>query len=302
VDFGTETVCPACGTITKVTVEEPEEIEKFDLVGSNMTLGNELRMNVAVKSSDLGDGTYTAKVTHGDTVTEAAVLPYSDAYHAVSFSVAAKQMADKVTVEIFDENGNAVSNVYETSVRDYAMSLLANQKQPAAVKVVLVDMLNYGAEAQKYFGYNTEDLANGLLTDAQKALATESVTCQNKQVKGKNFYGTNLALEDRILLNMAFGNCQEGYTAKVIFTDYLGAVKTVNKQLAPVSGNIYMVSVDDIVLADAFSPVTVTVYDADGNVHGTATDSVESYIARTNKGEINEAIMKFAYSAREYLS
>jgi len=48
--------------------------------------------------------------------------------------------------------------------------------------------------------------------------------------------------------------------------------------------------------------VTVTVYDADGNVHGTATDSVESYIARTGDNALNEAIMKFAYSAREYLS
>lgn len=62
------------------------------------------------------------------------------------------------------------------------------------------------------------------------------------------------------------------------------------------------VTVDDIVLSDAFSPVTVTVYDADGNLHGTATDSVESYNARSSGSALNEAIMKFAYSAREYLS
>ena len=210
-------------------------------------------------------------------------------------------MADIITVEVFDEEGNIVSNPYETSVRSYAMNILANKEQPEAVKTVVVDMLNYGAEAQKYFGYNTKDLANKKLTDAQKALATDTVACENKQVKGKNFYGTSLSLEDKIVLNMFFRNCKDGYTAKVSFTDYHGDVKTVEKELTSYSGSIYKVAIDEIVLADAFSPVTVTVCDADGNVHGTATDSVESYVARNSGIDLNDAIMKFAYSAREYL-
>jgi len=55
------------------------------------------------------------------------------------------------------------------------------------------------------------------------------------------------------------------------------------------------------VLADAFSPVTVTVYNADGTIHGSGTDSVESYIARTGISSLNDATMKFAYSAKAYL-
>lgn len=59
---------------------------------------------------------------------------------------------------------------------------------------------------------------------------------------------------------------------------------------------------DDVVLADAFSTVTATIYDANGNVVGSGTDSVESYIARTGDNALNEAIMKFAFSAKQYLS
>ena len=298
-DFGTETVCPACGTIAKV--EQEEEQTKFDIAGSSMTLGNELKLNVLVKATDMKDG-YTAKITHNGNTAEQTFAKYNSNYYAVSLTVAAKQMADIITVEIYDENGNAVSNVYETSVRTYAMNILANKSMTAKVKTLVVDMLNYGAEAQLYFKYNDADLANSLLSEEQKALASEAVTCTNRQVKGKNFYGSNLALEDRVLLNLFFKNCKDGYTAKIIFTDFRGNTKTVEKELIPYSGSLYKIEVDDIVLADAFTTVTATIYDANGNVVGSATDSVESYIARTGDNALNEAIMKFASSAKAYLS
>ena len=180
--------------------------------------------------------------------------------------------------------------------------MLANKSMTAKIKTLIVDMLNYGAEAQLHFGYNAEDLANKLLSEEQKALATETVACTNKQVKGANFYGTNLSLEDRILLNLHFRNVKEGYSAKIIFTDFRGRTQTVEKELVPYSGSIYRIAVDEIVLADAFTTVTATVYDANGNVHGTVTDSVESYVFRMGESALNEAIMKFAFSAKEYLS
>jgi len=298
VDGMTETVCPACGTITK---RDANAIEKFDLAGANMTLGNELKLNFLAKTSDLSDGEYTAKITHNGEVTEAVFARYNSGYQFVSYAVSAKQMADTISVVVCDEDGNEVSNVYETSVRTYAMNLLGNKTLGSAVKTLVVDMLNYGAEAQNYFSYNKADLANALLTDAQKALATAAVTCTNKQVKGENFYGANLSLEDRILLNIFFKNVTEGMTAKVTYRDYAGTAKSFTKELVQHSGNIYKVIIDEIVLADAFSPVTVTVYNADGTIHGSGTDSVESYIARTGNSALNEAIIKFAYSAKDYL-
>ena len=90
--------------------------------------------------------------------------------------------------------------------------------------------------------------------------------------------------------------------AEVSYTDYSGAAKTYTVDTFGSYGSYIKVTVDKIVLADAFSPVTVTLYNADGTVYGTGTDSVESYVARTGNSAINESIMKFAFSAREYLS
>jgi len=62
--------------------------------------------------------------------------------------------------------------------------------------------------------------------------------------------------------------------------------------------------VNQIVLADAKRPVTVTVYDGD-TVVGQCVESVESYIARNlnnaSTGAINMAIMKLAASAYNHL-
>ncbi|MBQ9968358.1 MAG: Ig-like domain-containing protein [Oscillospiraceae bacterium] len=298
VDGMVETVCPACGTVTKTAVGA--EAEKFSFVGSNMTLGNELKLNCMVDTTDLKDGDY-ALITHNGETVKADFAKYNSTYSFVSCSVAAKEMADAIEVVVVDKDGREVSTVYTASVRDYAMKALAASTAAAKIRTLVVDMLNYGAAAQTYFGYNEKDLATSKLTAAQKALATGDVSCTDKRVKGENYYGSNLSLEDRIILNLYFKNCTEGMTAKVTYTDYCGRTVTSDAAVEPYSGSICKVVVDEIVLADAFCPVTVTVYNGE-KLHGIATDSVESYVARAEGSDLYENIMKFAYAARAYLS
>ena len=63
------------------------------------------------------------------------------------------------------------------------MRVLAKAETTAKEKTLVVDMLNYGAAAQKFFNYNTENLANALLSDEQKGFATAEVTAEDKRVK-----------------------------------------------------------------------------------------------------------------------
>ena len=291
-----ETVCPACGTITKTDAP----VGKFAFVGSNMTLGNELKVNFMVNTTDLKEG-YKGLITHDGKTVEAAFTKYNGTYSMVSYSVCAKQMADTISVVVVDASGNAVSEVYVSSVRDYAMKALTATTSTAKVKTMVVNMLNYGAAAQKYFDYDTSDLATDRLTNVQMSWATGDVECTDSRVKGKNYYGSNLSLEDKIVLNLYFKNCTDTMTAKVTYTDYMGKAHTVAADLVQYSGSIYKVVVDEIVLADAFSLVTVTVYDGE-TVSATATDSVESYVARAEKSELYDTIIKFAASAKAYFA
>ena len=180
---------------------------------------------------------------------------------------------------------------------------------------MMIDMLNYGAAAQEHFKYNTSDLANNALTEEQQALATAKVACTNGQVKDATIYGSNLSLEDSILLNTFFkglkGKDIASMYAMVNFTDFEGKAKEVRMEGSEFekygsSGDIYKIVVDDVVLADAKQLVTVTLYNADGSVFGTGSDSVESYVARAESNNADTYglyanIMKFATSAYNYI-
>lgn len=301
-------LCTSC--ITPALAASP-----FTLAGANMTLGNDLTINFFVKKTDLRDPTgCTAQILHDGKTTVGAIEPYNSTYHKVAYSVAAKQMADEIAVQIFDKDGNALSKVYTDSVRGYAMRALGSATTSDLIKVMAVDMLNYGAAAQFNFKYETEDLANALLTKEQQAMATARVNCINGQIKGKNCYGSNLSLEDRILFNMFFSGMKgkdiSSMYATVSFTGYDGVSHKIRMEGTEFvkygsSGDIYKVVVDDIVLADSDCPVTVTVYNDDGSIHGSATDSVESYNARAAASDTHglyDSIMRFFRSAYLYLT
>ena len=108
-------------------------------------------------------------------------------------------------------------------------------------------------------------------------------------------------MEDKILLNFYFTKCTDAMTAKIGYIDYTGKTVEADAKLTKYSGKIYKVEVDEIVLADAFCDVTVTVYDGE-TVHASATDSVESYVARSEGSDLYLSIIKFATSAKNYFA
>ena len=323
VDGVIETVCPACGTISKTAADEEPEITKFDIAGSNMTLGNELILNIMFsKTAAANYSGLTMQITQtsaGELVRSFEVgssqwESYNVSYYKVPVAMSAKQMSDELRIVFIDGEGNVCSNEYTISIRAYAHKILDIASMPTTTKTVVVDMLNYGAAVQKYFGYNTSDLANCLLTDQQKALATPGVEMENNQVTGANFYSANLSLEDRIQMNIYFkglkGKDLSAMYGQITFTDNKGVAKSVDFAGSDMAAyneaaGIYRVAVKEIVLADSKCPVTVTVYNADGTVFASGTDSVESIAYRASNAssttdtlkEVYDCIMRFASSA-----
>ena len=281
-----------------------------------MTLGNSLAMNFAFEQGHRTDwsGCYAKIVKeYADGRADKVVtIPYAQwgsaningvKHFTLKFDgVAAKEMSDNVYVTIYDKAGTAISNIWEDSVRGYAMRTLNNPKTSEESFIMVVDLLNYGAAAQSYFKYNTGDLANNQMTAAQKAKATKDAPAADIRVKGANYKGTNLGLESQILMRMAFGGTNTSMYAVIEFTNHSG-----NKVKVNVSGSEFgasgVIVIDEIVIADGRKPVTVTVYNADGTVFASATDSMESYIARMRVDKYDplyEAILKFSDSAYNF--
>ena len=305
-------VCTACGAA------DPDYVapaQKFDIDFAQVILGNALNVNFAFPTDAQDDwtGAYAvATKTYADgredlTVTvpasewKSATIQGAKHYYFSFSNVSGKEMADNIYVTIYNADDEAISNEYTESIRSYVMRILDDQNDET--RTMLVDMLNYGSAAQNTYTYGTDDLANSQLTAAQKAYgSTTFEECIDGRVQGANYQGTRLVLKNSILMQFGFSGLTADMTAKVEFTNHRGT--KVSETVAPVKldNGSYAIEVNQIVAADGRIPVTVTVYDANGNVYGTATDSMESYIARMGTTDpLYAAIMMFSDAAYAYL-
>ena len=146
-------------------------------------------------------------------------------------------MNDSVSVTVFDKDGNRVSETKTDSICSYTRRALDNLTDPISRRLY-VDMLNYGAAAQLNFGYDTENLANSILTEFEKTEGTQQVDTlvNNYTRENQNYYVTNFDLENEINLNLyvlASAIGENGY-AEISYTNYRGEKisKTVTEYVA----------------------------------------------------------------------
>lgn len=151
--------------------------------------------------------------------------------------ISAAELSTEVTATLFYRvNGeDRMSDPLSYSVRQYAMNMLASTED-AALKTLLVDMLNYGAEAQQYFGVKPEDLANANLTAAQAGFATAAAPELHSDRAlafdpnaAVSFEGCSLSLEKQVAVNYylsLFGQDPAALELVVSWTGNDGAAQT----------------------------------------------------------------------------
>ncbi len=235
------------------------------LKGTSVSLGSELVVNFYAEVTDTEGAAMTFCVDE-DTIT----VPVTQARHVegnlyvFSCTIAPAQMADTIEATLSD-SGNTYQT--STSVRTYAEKLFASRQwDKLAAADMMVTTLNYGAAAQKYFNYNTENLANA---GYEKAAAAEipqvdSSNMVSGSVSGISYYGATLVFETRIAVRFYFS--VSGDIANYTFST----------GEAPVAkGDLYYVEIPDINPQDYATDITLTVNDK-----MTVTYSPMRYISR----------------------
>ncbi|MBO5051408.1 MAG: right-handed parallel beta-helix repeat-containing protein [Clostridia bacterium] len=167
---------------------------------------------------------YTAAETYGN---NEYVYTYQD--------IAAKEMTDEIYARPYckTESGMVYGEVRSASVRSYAETLKgqyagSTTAQGEALYKLACAMLNYGAEAQTYFNYKTDDLANAGLTNEEKQ--TPVGEYENKigltgeaTLSGYQYYGASLVLEDlpalRIFLTVEDGLSMENIRIEMAYDE-----------------------------------------------------------------------------------
>ena len=172
--------CQSCGEAEPSTVIKPT----MTVTGTSLSFEDEIFYNIYYTVDDassvveMGLVTFTEKLADGTHANAVDVIPGyvsgGGEYMVHTNGIPAKNMGDAVYFRIYAKltDGSYVyGNVAGYHAVAYAKSILAKSTN-ANMKALVVAMVNYGAEAQLYFGYNTDSLMNSFLTAEQQALVS----------------------------------------------------------------------------------------------------------------------------------
>ena len=220
-------------------------------VSTSASLGGNIGLNFMAKlSADVVNDPETfVQFTYADKVLK---VPMSQAVEAdrngetvyrFTCPLTAKNMADEVTAQVFSANG-AVGNAATLSLAAYVEAVLDQHADNAKLVDLMKAMVNYGAAAQVHFGYNTENLANAILAEADQVLvdvdASAYAHSKTGAEEGIDITSAALLLDTNTIIRFYIT-----LTGDKTIDEY---TVTVNgKEVTPVaSGNRYYVDVTDI--------------------------------------------------------
>ncbi|MDD3340377.1 MAG: hypothetical protein PHS82_16175 [Lachnospiraceae bacterium] len=251
--------------------------------GHSLTLNGDIGVNFyatledAVKNSTTAyillscDGADT-KVMISDAVgkgTEIVTVAGKD-YSCYKFScnVVAKQMAKPITAKLYsdDKDTNPI-DLGSYAVKDYME--VSQGSQDEKLKTLVTKMLDYGAYAQNYFGYDTanlaaipSDLTSVVIPDTYPTVLTETATDKIK------YYGSSLVLESETTLRIYFNIIDGSIDASKLTTD--------NGRIVKKTDTLYYVEITNIQAGKLGTEQNVAV-SYDGAVQFNLKESAFSY-------------------------
>lgn len=270
-----------------------------ELQGCTISLGGNIAVNFHMSLSDAAKADEATKMvfTVPDAGSSYEVeVPLSQAtvtsegYYVFPCEVAAKEMTSVIKAQVV--TSDAESEVFEYTVKEYAEYILkeaknaegsyaggivgdasggtitntsnagsiAAENEYTKAAPLVKAMLNYGANAQLYFGNNLDNLANDTeyMTDADKALNEHlylgdyEFTLYGSE-EGVTYYGSSLSLKSETAIKHYF-TAVEGVDVASLTVTVDGEAEKLVK-----SGEYYMLKIDDILAQNLDDSFTVQV-------------------------------------------
>jgi len=267
----------------------------------NALVGKFESFYLVVEKDTVGAEAKTVTFGYGEGQTALTSMPNAanPFLHNASFTgLTAKEMGDEIRATLYcvDAEGNIFYGPTQAdSVKDYLLRGLDLATSTSEKKTMYVDMLRYGAVAQTYFDYDTDNLVADDLTEEHLTYATTVIpeaVDGSKAEGGRGTLNTSVVLKARVTLTLS--HLKPGANLanmKFVVKDALDG--TVIKELPAYNLNPVMVAADfdDVGAKQMRRLITVTLYDGDKAITNTVTWSVESYVAKvratsTDAGQI----------------
>ena len=287
-------VFAACLTLG-LSFSVPAHAEENLIDKYNLTLSNDLSVNFYAKEA-VGENAYLTASVEGIAGEKTIYANADNAYKFTVTDLAPQLMSRKITVKLYNA-AKELKGTNEITLSDYCKTLLdrgaagneMGEKEFKALSTLVVDLLNYGAAAQEYKGYeatcNTfltgeayKDYVAGEYTMPAPSAFTATVADEGTKVNVKPTTA-KLYLDYNVVAKIAF-------EVKDIAVDGVKALvggsavsATVSSATATTAGvTTYTASIPLSVL-DIEKEVSVTLLSGEKEVGYKVTGSVSGYLA-----------------------
>lgn len=303
-----------------IPIEVPDTL-KISTV--SLSLESSITMNFKVLKTDLADfeDPYVVFTCEGDELT---VTEYKEQgeYYVFSYpGISPQLMNDEVNAVLYATYSND-GEVYSSpakimSVREYAYTLLDRYSSAdyAELRTLLVDLLNYGAAAQTYVGYQTDELVNADLTEEQRSWGTndepefENIRDYHYMTidsPASEWLGSGLVLNNSVTIRAKF-SVEDIENKTVVITCGNGEFTYSKDDFVKAEDGNYYVYCDELFANEMSKEILLTVYDNGIQCSDTMRFSIESYAklvhdsyAGTALDDLTTAMMRYGRSAEAY--
>ena len=320
-----------CG---QVEVKEPVQNTTWKM-GHTLNLASDISVNLAVSKSLLAGydmetvyvlaevDTYEGNEKTGTKVMKLEPVEQGSYYYFTLTGLTAVHMNDRIRSVLYGTKDGVAyfSAMDDYSITDYAYSQMNKANMPQSLKILCADLLRYGAKAQIFKSYRTDNLADAAMTEAHKAFLSdiETVTFGNTNATLNDLPGASVAwagkaldLNSKVTLKYIInptnykGNIED-LTLRLTFTAINGETKTVileNAELYNAERNYYAFSFDGLLAAELRTVVCAQVYVGNTPVSSTLQYSADTY--GNNKtgalGDLCKALFAYSDSAKFYFA
>lgn len=311
--------CMDCGETHTET--SSLDLENFKIKTVSASLKSSITMNYKVLKSAVADfkEPFIEFTRNGKSTVVREYIEKGDYYIFEYTDIAPQCMNDTVTAVLHATHNDIdySSNSLDFSVAKYAYGMLDmySGDQYAKLRTLLVDLLNYGAESQKYQNYKTDDLVNAKLTETQKswasaqalnltnAIDTKYKTVDNPTVEWKS---AGLQLNDSVAVRYKFtAKNIDGLQLKVT----CGASEWIytSDDFTYNGDGTYTFLFNDLNADKMQEDIFITAINGDKAVSNTMRYSVESYAKQVQDAmpnsslrNLTDAMMRYGISASNY--
>lgn len=280
-------VCSVCGK--KIDTNSKVEGHSISL-GDNVAVNYYLTIDDSIVNDEKAEIVFTLPGDIKLTVSVKDALVTDEGYFVFTCELNALQMTETVYAQVVASGYE--SEVYSYSVIEYAKSILkaaedGNATYADAVPLVKA-MLNYGANAQIHFGYNTDNLANSILSDEDKALEDVKLNAYKPEITGSEagvkHYGISLTLNSETELNIYFA-IEDAENMPEFFVN--GESATLQKV-----GDLYRIKIADIPAQNLDKEYVVTV----GGLTVKYSPLSYGYMAMSTQSETVKNVIRALYA------